>query len=257
MQHSFLILGCQRSGTTLLRLILETHPDIFCYDELTSYTVLEQELTVDRPDARLIGFKIPRWTEQLTRPVLVDEGLESVCKNFYKGEPILFLFRDVRDTISSMLKLKTGGTSWCETWVPRIIRAKLAQDMTFRADYSEEWKVVEASNKSLVALAALYWKYKSESFFSYRAQGYPVFAISYEQLVTHPATALQSVCRRLGIPFHEDLLKHHEFGHAEVFESGLTVGNTDPGEADSSGFSRAVAPVFLRRRSTTYRANHW
>lgn len=36
----FFITGCQRSGTTLLRLILEGHQDIRCFDETRSYGVL-------------------------------------------------------------------------------------------------------------------------------------------------------------------------------------------------------------------------
>jgi Sulfotransferase family len=42
MQERFFILGCQRTGTTLMRLVLESHPDVFCYDELKSYAVLRQ-----------------------------------------------------------------------------------------------------------------------------------------------------------------------------------------------------------------------
>ena len=71
MQERFFILGCQRSGTTLLRLILEVHPDVFCYDELKGYAVLQGAIQEDLPHARLIGFKIPRWTEQMNCEVLV------------------------------------------------------------------------------------------------------------------------------------------------------------------------------------------
>jgi hypothetical protein len=100
MEERFFIVGCQRTGTTLLRLILETHPDVFCYDELNGYAVL-QTSPVENPSlARLVGFKIPRWTEQLTRPILVDEGAEGFSNNFYRGEKILFLRRNVRDTIA-------------------------------------------------------------------------------------------------------------------------------------------------------------
>ena len=67
MQERFFILGCQRTGTTLMRLILE-----------------------DLPPARLIGFKILRWTEQLNCQVLFDDGAEGPCEKFYRGEKILF-----------------------------------------------------------------------------------------------------------------------------------------------------------------------
>jgi hypothetical protein len=238
MQEHFFILGCQRTGTTLMRLILESHPDIFCYDELKGYATLQKLVPEDLPYIRLIGFKLPRWTEQLTCHVLIDEGPEGPCGNFYRGEKILFLQRDVHDTIASMLKLKAGESNWCEIWVPRIIEAKLAHDDTFRARYSEELDLIEGCNKRLIGLAALYWKYKTDSFFLYRDRGFPVLAVSYNRLVTDPQSALQLVCVHLGISFHENLLRHNEFKHSELFDNGLTVGNTDPAKpirADSVG----------------------
>src|ERR1700722_4163907 len=144
MGERFFILGCQRSGTTLLRLILESHPDVFCYDELKGYAVLQGAADEVRADARLVGFKIPRWTEQLTFPVLFDEGPEGPCDNFYRGEKVLFVHRDVRDTIASMFKLKAGESNWCEIWAPRIIDAKLFHDDTFRARYSAEFEIIES-----------------------------------------------------------------------------------------------------------------
>src|SRR6516225_834096 len=103
-QERFFILGCQRTGTTLLRLILESHPDVFCYDETKAYAVLQGLVHDDSPRTRLKGFKIPRWTEQMNFPVLYDEGLDRPCKNPYRGEKILYLHRDVRDTLTSMVR---------------------------------------------------------------------------------------------------------------------------------------------------------
>ena len=224
----FFILGCQRSGTTLMRLILESHPDVFCYDELKGYAVLQKSIPQDVPATRLIGFKLPRWTEQLNEPVLFDEGPEGPCDHFYRGEKILFLYRDVRDTVASMLKLKAGESSWCELWVPRIIEAKLAYDQSFRSRYSEELSLIENCHRRLVGLAALYWKYKTDALFRYLEQGLPVAGVCYERLVANPRSTLQSVCAHLGIPFHENLLRHNEFPHGELFSNGLATGNTDP-----------------------------
>jgi hypothetical protein len=230
IQERFFILGCQRTGTTLLRLILEAHPDVFCYDELKAYAVLQKTCIEDFPSVRLIGLKIPRWTEQLTCPVLFDEGPEGPCDNFYRGEKILFLLRDIRDSMSSMFKLKFGESSWCETWVPAIIETKLARDEAFCERYSAELDIIEGSNKRLIGLAALYWKYKTDAFLSYRAQGFPIVPVPYEQLVTNPRPILELTCAHLGIPFHENLLSHNEFRHTELFDNGLTLGDTDPGK---------------------------
>jgi O-antigen biosynthesis protein len=224
----FFILGCQRSGTTLMRLILESHPDIFCYDELKGYAVLQKSVPDHVPDSRLVGFKLPRWTEQLNEPVLFEEGPEGPCHHFYRGEKILFLYRDVRDTVASMFKLKAGESNWCELWVPRIIESKLAHDPSFRSRYAEELSLIESCDRRLVGLAALYWKYKTDALFRYLEQGLPITGVSYERLVANPRSTLQSVCAHLGIPFHENLLRHNEFPHGELFANGLATGNTDP-----------------------------
>ncbi len=228
MERRFFILGCQRTGTTLMRLVLESHPDLYCYDELRSYAVLQKSVAAEFPPSAHVGFKIPRWTEQLACPVLWDEGPEGPCENFYRGETIVFLLRDVRDTVASMFKLKSGNANWCEIWVPQIIEAKLARDATFRARYSAELEMVENCHNRLVGLAALYWKYKTDAFFLYREKAFPVLPVCYEQLVTHPRPILHAVCAHLGMAFHENLLRHNEFRHAELFGSGLTLGDTDP-----------------------------
>jgi hypothetical protein len=165
----------------------------------------------------------------LTEPVLLDEGPEGSCNRFYRGEKILFLHREVRDTISSMLKLRAGEVSWCELWVDRILGAKLAHDAAFRARYAgEEMRLAESGRNRLVGLAALYWKYKTEAFFTYRALGFPVLGICYERLISEPRLVLEQACRHLGIPFDEKLLHHHESAHTELFADGNTVGNTNP-----------------------------
>ena len=101
----FFITGCQRSGTTLLRLILGSHSKIYCYDEYFAYARLRDGNAPEAEGCEWVGFKIPRWSEQLSDPVLGDEGHEVVAKNFYEGEPIFFLIRDVRDVVASMASL--------------------------------------------------------------------------------------------------------------------------------------------------------
>lgn len=134
----------------------------------------------------------------------------------------------MRDTIASMLKLKWGETNWGELWVRRIIDAKLARDETFASRYSNEVNFAENCPNPLIAFAALYWKYKTEVLFEYRQKNFPVFPVAYESLVTKPADVLTAACEYLGVPFHPLLLQHEKLAHAEVFEGGLTFGNTDP-----------------------------
>jgi hypothetical protein len=83
------ITGCQRSGTTMLRLVLECHSGIFCFDEPQSYRVLTSP-EHDGPAATdLVGFKIPRLAEQLDQPRAYDFRLRDPPQGFYRGQNAL------------------------------------------------------------------------------------------------------------------------------------------------------------------------
>ncbi len=227
MSERFFILGSQRSGTTLLRLILETHPRIFCYDETTAYAKLTSGDPDDAADNQLVGFKIPRWTEQMLEPRLADEGINETCANFYRGEKILFLIRNAKDNVASMRKLRFGEIGWIEQWIPRVLLRKFA-DQRFRDAYQADLRIAADSGSFLIACAALSWKYKTASFFEYKDKGLPLLPIFYEDLVSKPQVVLTAICEYLGVEWDDALLRHHEAEHTEVSGEGLTVGNTDP-----------------------------
>jgi hypothetical protein len=89
----FFIIGCQRSGTTLLRLILNSHSEISCADENISYDVLSdsnkfQNFLETKNKKKWIGFKIPRFTEQINNHSIYDYGLSTPIQNFYEMNPL-------------------------------------------------------------------------------------------------------------------------------------------------------------------------
>ncbi len=226
-QRYFFIVGCQRSGTTLLRLVLESHSKIFCYDEIHGYRALMMRDFSESQESERVGFKIPRWTEQLTQAQLGDEGQEEVTPNFYAGQKILFMLRDVRDTVTSMLTLKTGDDNWLTTYGRRILAAKM-QDDTFRQRYATEIALMDSASDKLVAAGAFYWKYKTQAYFDYQARGFPLLGIRYEHLVTYPEVCLRSILEFLELEWEDALQYHAKLEHREVYPNGLTVGNTDP-----------------------------
>lgn len=230
LKDFFLIVGCQRSGTTLVRLILECHSRVGCFDELTSYQILAQGMVPDmhRGESKSLGFKIPRWTEQLDDPILADEGEPYTATQFYSGQKIVFMLRDVRDTVASMAKLKSGGTAWIDAWPERIFSAKREREERFAREFQRELEQVENCCERTYAMAGLYWKYKTLAFFRYEQRGYPVLGVRYGELVKNPEPVLRRICEFLNIDFQPKLLNHPAFCHPETFENGLTIGNTDP-----------------------------
>jgi Sulfotransferase family len=223
----FFIAGCQRSGTTLVRLILECHPEVFCFDETEGYKVLMQSHCQPPAGTSLVGFKVPRYTEQFGEPLAADFGLEETATNLYQSDPILFMLRDVRDTVASMIRLKSGETCWLEVRGRSILDAKIA-DPAFRAKYEREIAQVEEADNSPAAVGALYWKYKTRAYLDYRERGFPILDVVYKDLVTTPEPVLRRVLSFLRLTWHPAVLEHSRFSHREVAPCGLTVGLTDP-----------------------------
>ncbi len=216
-----------------MRLILESHSHVFCFDEMKAYSVLqtysEESSGAFAGLGENVGFKIPRWTEQFCDPQFRDEGQPEICRNFYRGEKILFLIRDVRDVVVSMKKLKVGSAgTWLEFWPPRILLCKLARGSRFLDRYRRELAIMGRSEDALAAIGALYWTYKTSAILDYVEAGLPVLPVFYEDLVQEPRRILTDVCTHLGIEWDERLLAHQELDHPELFASGMTLGKTDP-----------------------------
>ncbi|MGH7619594.1 MAG: sulfotransferase family protein [Gemmatimonadaceae bacterium] len=231
------IVGCQRSGTTLMRLILESHSKIACVDETLSYQMLARGGDTAPAGSRM-AYKIPVWTEQLLEPVLDVNELSSVAgqttlPSFYRGEQIIFMVRHPLDTIVSMMRLKLGAMSWLERVGIPVLEQKL-RNPDFVAAFRDEVARLDASSDRLdaeadrlIAFAALFWKVKTAALLRYRAAGLPVHAVTYERLVATPAPVLRDLMIFLRLEWEDALLRHDRTPHAQI-RDGRAVGGTDP-----------------------------
>lgn len=228
--NNFLIAGCQRSGTTLVRLILESHSAVHCFDETEGYKLL----TTGRPEdiankykEKLIGFKVPRFTEQLLWTTMSDIDYGEF-PSFYHGVPVIFLVRDYRDVIRSMIQLRySDRESWLQKYGQRILKfqSKLQE---FKAEDKKILAAIEQSGFQDHFVGALYWKYKTDALFSLLNSGMPVSIVSYERLVSNPQSELAKLVDFLGLQWEDALLKHDKQNHAELDANGMAIGGTNP-----------------------------
>jgi len=221
-----------------MRLVLESHPSISCLDEDQSYRLL---LGLDRWRTRRLlgrcrasgslGLKIPLFTEQLLDRRVRYEEFGSF-RNFYRhGHRILFMHRDVRDVVASMLRLEQpDGGMWIDRYGRRILAERM-RERTFAARYAHLLAWLKNRDFPPHAVAALYWCYKSEAYLDYRAAGLPVLGVRYERLVHQPEQTLRAVLEFLGSEWSECVLSHPAFRHGELRSDGLAIGGTDPKRA--------------------------
>lgn len=227
----FFIAGCQRSGTTMMRLILESHRDIQCIDEQYSYEVLAGRAGQPEPTTPVVGFKIPVWTEQLLEAQLHWNeyaylyGNDPVA-NFYDREPLVFMVRSPLDTISSMMRLKVESDSWLQR-VGLPVLNSMAEDGRLSEQHRAELSFASSCEFPEVAMGALYWKIKSGAVLAYIDAGLPVHLVIYERFVGAPMAFLPGILRHIGVDWDESVLLHHERPHGELID-GKAIGDTDP-----------------------------
>jgi hypothetical protein len=225
----FFIAGCQRSGTTLLRLVLECHSQIEMYDEARAYaTIAGDGPAASRPGITHIGFKIPRWSEQLLDPLVWDEGMAERVPQFYDRQPVVFIVRDLLDSVASMVKLKFEGREWLRLYGVPSLQAKIDASRAFREAFASDIRTMEGSQSSLVAAGALYWKFKNLALFRYLKHGLNVLPVRYEDLTVQSEPIVRRICSFLDIPFEPGMLNHPQFEHGETNYRGRVIGNTDP-----------------------------
>jgi hypothetical protein len=217
----------------MLRLILESHPNIHCFDEIAGNDILVREAKGEtgkffvKDGAALIGFKIPRFAEQMTWAQF-NEFDYGVLPSFYKGQKVIHLVRDVLDVIGSMMRLKEqGGISWIDKYGRAILKF-MAGNPNIPPSYKQKYEDLERRNLPVHLVGALYWEIKNQGFFDLLEHNKPVYALRYESLVAEPKGELLKLMKFLGLSWSDSLLDHPAHSHSELYEKGLAIGETDP-----------------------------
>ncbi len=195
----FFVVGAQRSGTTLLRLMLDHHPSIrvphefdFAVEWVTAagtWPPLEDYYArlAEHGSFRRSGLEIdpeldyPQLVESFLRQRQGDRPLVGMAVHvgfdrllhFWPEARFVHLLRDPRDVASSVVGMGWAGTVWhgAARWV----------------EAEESWdrlcaRVPEASR----------------------------MAVRYEALVAEPVRELERVCAFLGVPFDEAMIRYDE-----------------------------------------------
>jgi protein-tyrosine sulfotransferase len=210
----FLIVGCQRSGTTMLESVLDAHPSVRVIGEegRASYKYFFKEADLGQLTEDFVGLRIPVATHEL-----------QTALTWHAGARVLFMLRDPRDVVASMHMARAGG----EPWIAVEAHGELSRTISHLPDAAEQERRLqrlynETEDRGDIRFAALLWALKNRYIPLYSNSTLPTMVVRYETLVAQPEPCLREICDHLGLDWSERLLEHGKY-------SSGTWGGTDKG----------------------------
>jgi len=240
------IVGCRRSGTTLLSRLVDAHSAFAVYHESFLYPLFRDEL---------------RWYGDLRRSANLDSLIADVREAIATqiGEvPSPQRIREATPApslsgiLAGLLRLyalqqgkRRGGDKTPEhhRYLGDILRDFPASPVLFlMRDPRDTVHSTRRVFQSSVAGAAEAWR---QAFESYRVHADRIHLVRYETLVQDPSGEVRRVCTRLGEPFEESMLDFHR--HSEGFRRLGGEKLSAAIDAGSVGVYRAMAQHEVRR----------
>lgn len=245
------VLGCQRSGTTLLSLVLNAHPQIQGIDEEDVIGIVEGPTDPEEEIDFSFGNEVFVDINEKINSYLTDPEVSSrvaiqmpaytanlpYIKQFLPTVKVLWCLRDPRDVVASMIRLhipigKTVSVSWAahpgSTF--EILNSVPLLDETVQGalgEYVEQVFAIfqkspcERTLAEVILTGALAWRVKNELLTVYKREAIPFYIVKYEQLLGAPRQELETILNYVGVPWHDNVLSHHQF------REGIRSGGSD------------------------------
>ena len=231
----FLVLGCQRSGTTLVGMMLEAHRRIEYFGEMDT-TVnragdLTRELDLDAvgdqpvPLGGRTGFAANRDTHRWAE---IRAALPNAAA--------VWVERDVAPVVASMLSLTVRDGCWASVFGPREIAKHVRANDDEAAAELAAWLATEDPRTRGVGTAALCWAIKREQRRAWECTfGDRLYTVAYEALVLDPEPEARRILAALGCEWDERVLSHPSF----VDQTIQRPGRADAGRRiDATGLEK-------------------
>lgn len=224
MEKPIFVIGSMGSGTTLLRLMLDSHPNI----------MIAQETGFLR--SVMAQYHVPFWKfggEWLERIGMTDAELDESCRAFY-------------DDVFSKAAAKRGATRWGDKTPYHVhhmeLAARVFPDAQFIATVRHPGAVANSVgrfhwdwNKGIE-----HWTHSNQNMIDAGITlGDRFHLIRYEDLVTDPEPVIREVLAFLGEPWKDEVLSHHEVQPGGVAEGGTKA--SDP--IDTARMSKWLSAV--------------
>jgi hypothetical protein len=207
------VLGCQRSGTSLLRRVLDSHSNIACPPESAFFVQLARVYEIKRALRGLtyMGFSdaevlaqmrvfFSHFFESYAERKGKSRWAEKTCHYLNHVETIDFMFRGEAIYVGIIRHGLDVAYSLCGLKWPIL--------SPYMADGTE---------KPLAAVR--FWQDQTIKLLDFRKKvGDRFHLVRYEDLTAEPRPVLQSLFRFLGEPWEEAVLNYNDFDHDAGFE---------------------------------------
>lgn len=225
------VVGCQRSGTTLMGQILGAHPEAVLIDEndgLYAWTdaLFGRSSELDHRDllkrcfrAAMTKYRAPgdrfdkdgQPLNHIKFAVLKAPNLTYCYERMVGAMPtskIIYMVRDIRDVVASVMSLEhvpilKNQLRFISSH--RDLARLFPNEITFlnqSCEPTQEWIKMAVVAKIKMSLTG-----------QFKEQGYDVIDVKYEDLVSRSAMVIPDVLDRLGLPAAEECLHHNDVLH--------------------------------------------
>jgi hypothetical protein len=193
------VLGCQRSGTTLLYMLLSSHPSIYGYneDELV-FSFPRLEIILRRALLRTIKseylcFKLPTKTPEI-----------KYFQDEYSHSKILWIIRHPYSVVSSMRSLIVPRSG--ENWLKTYGRMELKRHSKIFPEIND----IDFERIDQITLGAYIYYYKLMTLREYQAKKLNLYIIKFENLVKNTQKILKPILVQIGLGWSKSILFHYE-----------------------------------------------
>jgi len=197
-KDSVLILGCQRSGTTLTYLIFNSHPQVKGIDETDTGYAFPHQSVLYRNSLRnyLTCLKLPNQTS----------NFKYITQHFPKTK-ILIPIRNPYQVVASMRAFKITRQIEKGNWLDFYAKDELLKLSTF----FPEIKSLKVNQLNTIEIGAYIWKYKNLAITKYRQAGLKVFTFKYENLLSNPRPVISKILNFTDLEWDDIVLKHQQY----------------------------------------------
>lgn len=219
------VIGSERSGTTLLRLMLTSHPQICIPPESLFFIHLEPQYgKLQDISDRLERFVSDLYADEKFQEWQVDRSL--LMENLQKHQPLSFAtavatvyetYKEQNDPkatwwgdknpshINVVNKIVEYFPNSKFVHITRDVRSIYSSIKRLEKKIGKEWQGLPLNS----FLIRNHWRNSINMLNKNRVRN-NFYTIFYEELVSHPVETLQQVCEWLGIDYSEKMLEYHK-----------------------------------------------